>query len=100
MNLSTTYLGMKLRSPLVASASRLSEDLGKIKRLEGAGASAIVLYSLFEEQLTHIRIERDKQNGGSLIGDPFPKQSRYALTPEGYLVSIYGCPSSIKKETK
>jgi hypothetical protein len=46
MDLTTTYLGMKLRTPLVPSASPLSEDLDKIKRMEQAGASAVVLYSL------------------------------------------------------
>ncbi|MGZ8938275.1 MAG: dihydroorotate dehydrogenase-like protein, partial [Limisphaerales bacterium] len=51
MNLATTYLGLKLHSPLVPSSSPLSEDLGNIKRMEDAGASAVVLYSLFEEQL-------------------------------------------------
>ena len=61
-DLSTTYLGMNLRSPLVPSASPLSEDLGKIKRMEDAGAAAIVLYSLFEEQLTHVRAERQRDN--------------------------------------
>lgn len=51
MNLQTDYLGLTLRSPLVASASPLSEKLDNIKRLEEAGAGAVVLYSLFEEQL-------------------------------------------------
>lgn len=51
VDLSTTYLGLNLRTPLVASASPLSHELDNIRRLEDAGASAIVLYSLFEEQL-------------------------------------------------
>ena len=51
MDLSTTYLGLKLRTPLVPSASPLSEEIDNIKRMEDAGASAVVLYSLFEEQL-------------------------------------------------
>jgi dihydroorotate dehydrogenase (fumarate) len=51
MNLSTTYLGMKLRTPLVPSASPLSEDVDNIKCMEDAGASAIVFHSLFEEQI-------------------------------------------------
>jgi dihydroorotate dehydrogenase (fumarate) len=54
-NLTTTYLGLKLRSPLVPSASPLSESVDNIKRMEDAGAGAVVLYSLFEEQL---RMER------------------------------------------
>jgi dihydroorotate dehydrogenase (fumarate) len=51
MDLTTTYLGMKLRTPLVPSASPLSEDSDKIKKMEQAGASAVVLYSLFEEEI-------------------------------------------------
>lgn len=51
INLKTNYLGLDLKSPLVASASPLSENLGNISRLEDAGASAIVLFSLFEEQI-------------------------------------------------
>lgn len=50
MDLTTTYLGVKLRTPLVPSASPLSEDLDKIKQMEQGGASAVVLHSLFEEQ--------------------------------------------------
>ncbi len=51
MDLTTDYLGKRLRSPLVVSANPLSESLANIKRMEDAGAGAIVLYSLFEEQL-------------------------------------------------
>ena len=51
MDLTTTYLGLTLRTPLVPSASPLSEDLDKIKKMEQAGASAVVLYSLFEEEI-------------------------------------------------
>ncbi|MGM0739625.1 MAG: dihydroorotate dehydrogenase-like protein, partial [Bacteroidota bacterium] len=51
MNLETKYLGLKLKSPLVPSASPLSSDLSKVKRLEDSGAAAIVMYSLFEEQI-------------------------------------------------
>ena len=51
MDLKTTYLGLKLRTPLVPAASPLSEEIDSIKQMEDAGASALVLYSLFEEQL-------------------------------------------------
>jgi len=51
MKLATTYLGFELRTPLVPSASPLSEKLDNIKRMEDAGASAVVFHSLFEEQL-------------------------------------------------
>jgi len=57
MDLSTTYLGLKLRSPLVAAASPLSEEIDSIKQMEEAGAAAVVLYSLFEEQLRQDRLE-------------------------------------------
>ena len=51
MDLSTTYLGLQLKNPLVPSASPLSRTLDSMKRLEDAGAAAIVMYSLFEEQI-------------------------------------------------
>ena len=51
MDLSTNYLGMKLRTPLVASASPLSRNVDDVKRLEDAGAAAVVFHSVFEEQL-------------------------------------------------
>ncbi len=51
MNLETTYLGLKLKNPLVPSASPLSRDLDTAKRLEDAGAAALVMYSLFEEEV-------------------------------------------------
>ena len=57
MDLKTKYLGMTLKSPLVASASPLSEDVASIKKLEDAGVGAVVLYSLFEEQ---IRLEQEE----------------------------------------
>src|ERR1041384_2106751 len=59
MNLSTTYLGMTLHSPLVVSASPLSESIPNIKQMEAAGAGAVVLYSLFEEQVRREQEVRD-----------------------------------------
>ncbi len=53
MNLTTTYLGLSLKSPLVASSSSLTLDTGNIRRLEDAGAAAVVLPSIFEEQIRH-----------------------------------------------
>ncbi len=53
MDLKTTYLGLELKHPIVASASPLSRTLEGIRRLEDAGASAIVLFSLFEEQIRY-----------------------------------------------
>lgn len=57
INLKTTYLGLKLKNPIIPSASPLSKNLGTIKKLEDAGASAIVMYSLFEEQIEHDQME-------------------------------------------
>src|SRR5437764_362062 len=109
-DLSTTYLGMKLRSPLVPSASPLSEELGKIKRMEDAGAGAVVLYSLFAEQLTYIRRQRARvrqpgiasipgehlpSEDSMLPSNPFPPQSRYPSTPEGYLEHIRKAKESV-----
>jgi dihydroorotate dehydrogenase (fumarate) len=92
-DLSTTYLGMNLRTPLVPSASPLSEDLDKIKQMEDAGAAAIVLYSLFEEQLTHIRVERESSEPRHALSPiplsaALPTQPHYPRAPEGYLEHI------------
>ena len=64
MNLETTYLGMELKNPLVVSASPLSQDLDTARRLEDAGASAIVMYSLFEEEV----LEEEEQLAGLMEG--------------------------------
>ena len=55
MDLSTNYLGMNLRTPLVASASPLSRNVDDVRRLEQAGAAAVVFHSVFEEQLQSSR---------------------------------------------
>ena len=51
MDLRTTYMGLHLKNPVVASASPLSDSADKIKRMEDAGAAAVVMFSVFEEQL-------------------------------------------------
>ena len=53
MDLTTRYMGLTLKNPLVASASPLSERVDVIRQLEDSGASAVVLFSLFEEQIRH-----------------------------------------------
>ena len=95
-DLSTTYLGLDLKSPLVASASPLSEELGKIRRLEDAGAAAIVMYSLFEEQLTHApgkHIEEEPyashENNGQISLDYFLTPSQYPMAPDAYLEHLH-----------
>jgi len=59
MDLSTTFLGLKLKNPLVPSASPLMRKVDNIKRMEDAGAAAIVLHSLFEEEIRHADHELD-----------------------------------------
>jgi dihydroorotate dehydrogenase (fumarate) len=51
IDLSTTYLGLKLKNPLVASSSPMCRKVSNVRRLEDAGASAVILHSLFEEQI-------------------------------------------------
>jgi dihydroorotate dehydrogenase (fumarate) len=94
MDLSTKYLGLKLRSPLVVSASPLSEDIDNIKRMEDAGAAAVVLYSLFEEQLRQDRLELNKnlQQGTESFAEAlsyFPEPDEFHLGPEEYLRHIW-----------
>ena len=90
MDLSTTYLGLKLKNPLVASASPLSRSVDSMKRLEDAGMSAIVMYSLFEEQLSHEAeaLEHYKSYGTESFAEAlsyFPDTGEYHLGPEEYL---------------
>lgn len=89
MNLSTTYLGLKLAHPLMAGASPMVDDMGMVKRLEDAGASAIVMHSLFEEQIT--REEQgtimDMQLSSSTSAEAlsfFPQPDDFRLGPEKY----------------
>jgi dihydroorotate dehydrogenase (fumarate) len=101
MDITTNYLGLKLRSPLVVSASPLSEDVDNIRRMEDAGASAVVLYSLFEEQLRHDRLElHDRLSSGTESFAEaltyFPEPDEFRLGPEEYLKHI----AAAKKATR
>jgi len=93
MDLTTNYLGLKLRTPLVVSASPLSEEIDNIKRMADAGASAVVLYSIFEEQLRQDRLElnRNLENGTNSFAEAltyFPEPKEFRLGPEEYLKHI------------
>lgn len=93
MDLSTTYMGLKLKNPIVPSASPLSRDINTIKALEDAGASAIVLYSLFEEQITHEALELNylTTQGSESYAEAvtyFPQANEYHLGPDDYLEHI------------
>lgn len=92
-DLSTRYLGMTLRTPLVASASPLSKDIASIKRLEDAGAAAVVLYSLFEEQLEleQLELHHHLTHGTDSFAEALtyiPEPLNFNLGPEGYLEHI------------
>ena len=93
MDLTTTYLGLTLRSPLVPSASPLSEEIDTIRRMEDAGAAAVVLYSLFEEQLVLDRFELHHHltEGTESFAEAltyFPEPPEFHLGPEEYLNHI------------
>jgi dihydroorotate dehydrogenase (fumarate) len=100
MDLSTTYLGMKLRTPLVVSASPLSQDLDKIRRMEDAGASAVVLHSLFEEQIRYERYQLHWQLTHSIDSYPealnyLPEATGFSMEPDAYLRHISKAKSSV-----
>lgn len=90
MNLTTTYMGLKLKNPLVASASPLSHSVDGIRRLADAGASAVVMFSLFEEQLRQDAAEMDHflSAGTESFAEAlsyFPAMDEYAVGPSEYL---------------
>jgi dihydroorotate dehydrogenase (fumarate) len=100
-DLSTTYLGLKLKSPLVASAGPLCESLSNVRRLEDAGAAAVVLHSLFEEQ---IELESDELDRfiteGSEISPEvvthFPELIHQVMGPHAYLTHLAKCKQAVK----
>jgi dihydroorotate dehydrogenase (fumarate) len=92
-DLSTTYLGLTLQNPLVVSASPLCAEIDNIRRMEDAGAAAVVLHSLFEEQITFESLDLEQQLIHGVEAFPealtyFPEMTTYNLGPEGYLEHI------------
>ena len=100
MDLTTTYMGLALKNPIVPSSSPLSHSVDGIKRLEDAGASAVVMYSLFEEQ-----IEQDTQlldhyfrHGADSHAEAlsyFPNMDAYNVEPEAYVELIRKAKASV-----
>ena len=92
-DLTTHYLGLELKNPLVASSSALSKKDQRVKRMEDAGISAVVMYSLFEEQITHDSLafnyymERGTERFAESL-DYFPNLDKYNVGPEEYLERI------------
>src|SRR5579864_3889959 len=100
-DLSTTYLGLKLKNPLVASASPMCEDLGNIRRMEDAGAAAVVLPSLFEEQIEveNDDLDRFLSEASELSPEAlthFPELARRVTGPDGYLEHLRKCKQAVK----
>jgi dihydroorotate dehydrogenase (fumarate) len=100
-DLSTTYLGLPLRNPLVASASSLTGRLDSLRRLEDAGASAAVLPSLFEEQIEHDEMAVHQLYELTSERFPealslFPEVESYNTGPENYLREIEGAKQALE----
>jgi len=93
MDLSTTYLGMNLPHPLMPGASPLVDDLDTVRKLEDAGAAAIVMHSLFEEQIAREQVAtfvHTESHGHSFAEalSYFPSTEAFALGPDEYLDQI------------
>ncbi len=99
-DLSTSYLGLKLKSPLVASASPLTGNLDSLRALEAAGAAAVVLPSLFEEQVEHdgtivdLALERGAQSFGEAL-TYFPEMDDYNTGPDAYLEHVAAAKAAL-----
>lgn len=100
IDLSTTYLGLKLKNPLVPSSSPLMQKLDNIKRMEDAGAAAVVLHSLFEEQIIRETEDLDHYlsvdaESVSEVRSYFPDLQRYNVGPDHYLDYIRKVKSAV-----
>lgn len=101
VDLSTRYLGFELANPLVASASPLTGDLDTLYALEDAGASAVVLPSLFEEQIEHQQMAmhalyESLQDGHGEAATYFPELETYNSGPESYLALVANARKSLR----
>jgi dihydroorotate dehydrogenase (fumarate) len=100
IDITTSYLGLSLRSPIVASASPLCDSVDKIRRLEDVGVAAAVLPSLFEEQLDleSRSLDADLSRGAESFPESlnyFPDLQTYNLGPDGYLDLIRRAKDSV-----
>jgi dihydroorotate dehydrogenase (fumarate) len=100
MNLNTTYLGMRLPNPLIVGSSPLTNDLDTVRKLEDEGAAAIVLHSLYEEEIIEEQMEGFFHSEG--YGDSFVEASSYspdpltASGPDEYLNHIRRVKNAVK----
>lgn len=100
-DLSTTYLGLNLKNPLVASASPLSKKIDRARKLEDAGIAAIVMYSLFEEQIIRESLELDHYLSRGTDSFPeapthLPDGGLYGISPEKYLNQVAGLKKALQ----
>ena len=101
IDLTTKYLGLELKNPLVASASTLSKKFENIKKMEDAGLSAVVLYSLFEEEIQHESLELNYFLNRGTESFPeaityFPEMDDFNLSEEKYLDIIRKAKESVE----
>ncbi len=101
MDLTTTYLGLKLKNPLVASPSPLSEKIENIQRLEQEGIAAVVMYSLFEEQIIHESLELDHylSHGTETFAEAMsylPNVGKFSLAPDVYVEKIAAAKKAVR----
>ena len=100
MNLQTKYMGITLRSPLVVGASPMTDNVDNIKKMEDYGAAAVVLHSLFEEQLTHQQTDMAYGTeagaySSAEVQSYFPDLGEYRLGPDEYLKLISDAKKSV-----
>jgi len=100
IDLSTIYLGLKLKNPIVASSSPLVEKVETAKQLEEAGAAALIAPSLFEEQVIRTGLELDyylakDRDGFAEALTFFPDVGRYSIGPEAYVERIQALKKSV-----
>jgi dihydroorotate dehydrogenase (fumarate) len=101
IDLATKYLGLQLRSPIVASSSPLSQDLDNLRKLEAAGAGAVVMHSLYEEQIMLDAFWMKGFLSQGSDGFPeamsyFPDRNAYAVDPAGYLKHLEAARKAVK----
>jgi len=100
IDLTTQYMSLALKNPLVASASPLTESMDNLRRLEDSGIAAVVLPSLFEEQLAleSVLIDRDLSRGADEFAEAItylPNVESYNTGPEGYLELIHRAKKAV-----
>ena len=100
VDLTTTYLGLSLKNPLVASSSPITQKADTVKQLEAAGVSAVVMHSLFEEQIIQesLKLHRDLERGAQAFAealDYLPAYGQYSIGPETYLETLSKIKESV-----